>query len=207
MGKYEVTQAEWLAVTGNNPSDFDGRRDNNAKGMNTSRFPVENVRLDMICGKDGFLEKINAHGGIREALGATGTFRLPNEDEWEYACRGGSGNAHAFHFGDKLSSNEANCANVPYGTAVKGDHFRRPCAVDDTNQGKYPRHPWGLMHMHGNVWEWCDNSPNKLYAGSLRGGSWNANAYFCRAACRYIGRAPVDLGNFIGFRVVISGPP
>ena len=50
LGKYEVTQAEWMAVMdGKNPSEFDGQKDNKAKGMDTSRFPVENVSWDMIC--------------------------------------------------------------------------------------------------------------------------------------------------------------
>ena len=75
MGKFEVTQAQWEAVMGENPSYFKG-----------ADHPVENVSWDD-C--QAFLEKLNAHPAAR----ATGlVFRLPTEEEWETACRAGSTN-------------------------------------------------------------------------------------------------------------------
>ena len=77
MGKYEVTQAQWKAVMGENPSKFKG-----------TDHPVENVSWDD-C--QAFLEKLNAHPAAR----ASGlVFRLPTEEEWELACRAGSTNAY-----------------------------------------------------------------------------------------------------------------
>ncbi|MBY0457379.1 MAG: caspase family protein, partial [Gemmataceae bacterium] len=89
LGKFEVTQEEWTAVMGENPSYFDGKTDNKAKGLDTKRFPVEQVSWDD-CQK--FLEKVNGRGGVAKAFGKAGRFRLPHEDEWEYAYRAGKGN-------------------------------------------------------------------------------------------------------------------
>jgi formylglycine-generating enzyme required for sulfatase activity/serine/threonine protein kinase len=199
LGKYEVTQAQWLAVMGGmNPSSFDGKKDNKAKGMDTSRFPVENVSWDMICGKHGFLERANAHGGIRKAFGKLGQFRLPHEDEWEYAYRGGKGNGQVYYWGDKFTGSQANC------NGGKGLFLERTCAVDNTNNGKYPSHPWGLMHMSGNVWEWCENSLNKdNNSRTLRGGGWSDYPNQCRGAYRYW-HSPETERSDCGFRMCFS---
>jgi len=197
MGKYEVTQAEWKAVMGENPSWFrvgGGGEDKLGTITDTSKFPVENVNWDMISAKGGFLDKANAHGGIQKAFGNPGKFRLPNEDEWEYACRGGGNNEKPFYWGKSLNGIEANCNGFfPYGIDVKGPYLQRTCAVDFTNGSKYPKHPWGLMHMHGNVWEWCDNRVR-------RGGAWQYDPVYCRAAYRNR-TAPGDRYNDYGFRV------
>jgi len=81
MGKYEVTQAQWQAVMGSNPSGITG---------DTSR-PVEQVSWNDITQANGFLDKLNqANPGL--------TFRLPTEAEWEYACRAGT--TTRFYWGD-----------------------------------------------------------------------------------------------------------
>ena len=206
MGKYTVTQAEWTAVMGINPSRFDGKKDNKAKGMDTSRFPVESVSWDMICGQDGkggFLAKVNAHGGIQKAFGKPGTFALPHEDMWEYACRGGLGNAQPFHFGKELDGTKANFdSDFPFGTATKIKALDRPTPVGEYEK-KVP-HPWGLCDMHGNVYQWCENYYDKTNISRvLRGGSWYSDAHYCRAAYRNY-YAP-DYGNdLVGFRLVQS---
>ena len=207
MGKYEVTQAEWKAVMGDNPSIFNGKKANEAKGMDTSRFPVEGVSWDDICSKDGtgFLTKVNAHDGIKKAFGKAGEFRLPKEDEWEYACRGGMGNKRPFYWGDTLNGTEANSdgSDPSIGASTKGPYLKRPCPVDFTNDGKYPAHPWGLMHIHGNVSEWCED--RKASHRVLRGGSW-LDSDNSRAAYRDAG-APDFLSRYLGFRLVIPALP
>jgi formylglycine-generating enzyme len=98
LGKYVVTQKEWTSLMQKNPSDFNGRNDNNMKGMDTTQFPVESVTWND-C--QDFLNRLN--GIVNEkktlnALGKTGKFALPDDDEWEYACRGGKGNKQPFYF-------------------------------------------------------------------------------------------------------------
>ena len=77
----------------------------------------------------------------------------------------------------------------------------RPCAVDDSNGGKYEKHPWGLMHMSGNVWEWCENE-YPTGRRILRGGSWDGTALGCRSASYYT-YAPEFATDHVGFRVCL----
>jgi len=193
LGKYEVTQAEWRAVMGANPSYYNGKKDNNAMGMDTWRFPVETVSWNN-CQE--FLKKTNA----RPRSGIKGKFKLPHEDEWEYACRGGLGNERPFYFGSELNGTQANCAGIfPYGTTTKGVYKQRPETV-----GSYAvkaRHPWSLCDMHGNVCEWCDNKHKQSEDKRvMRGGFWQFHARLCRAAARY-SFAPDTSGSDYGFRV------
>jgi formylglycine-generating enzyme required for sulfatase activity len=182
LGKYEVMQGQWTTVLkADNPSSFDGTKDNKAKGMVTTRFPVENVSWDD-C--QGFLKALNERGGIAGVFGGSGRFVLPHENEWEYAYRGGKGNGRAFYWGDTLNGTEANCdGNYPYGGAAKGSYLERTAEVG-SYETKSP-HPWGLCDMVGNVWEWCDNKhKHSDNIRVLRGGSWNDLAGSCRAAFR-----------------------
>jgi formylglycine-generating enzyme required for sulfatase activity len=95
LGKFEVMQGEWTSTMGSNPSAFaatgsQAEYREKVKGMDTSRFPVEQVSWEN-CQK--FIDKSNAHMNKK-----TGRFALPREDEWEYACRGGKGNGRAFYW-------------------------------------------------------------------------------------------------------------
>lgn len=149
---------------------------------------------------------------------------LPNDAQWEYACRAGrDGPRDFFHVGDSLTSGQANFrGNYPYPmTADKGPYLGRTSAVRT-----YPENAWGVYDLHGNVREWCDDWYNSEYyeqlaetgghepiqdpsgppAGSsrvLRGGSWDLNADFCRSAYRY-NYLPSDRNDFIGFRLLCS---
>ena len=179
LGKYEVMQAEWKGVMGNEPSHFKG-----------AQLPVERVSWDD-CQK--FIEKCKVTGL---------KVKLPHEDEWEYACRGGKGNKQPFYWGDTLNGDKANCDGTrPYGTEVKGPSLRKTTEVGSYE--KLAPHPWGLCDMHGNVWEWCDNLFSKESgARVLRGGSWYFDSTSCRAAAR-ISHSP-DIGIFsYGFRVCL----
>jgi formylglycine-generating enzyme required for sulfatase activity len=177
MGQTEVTQGQWAAVMGSNPSNFKG-----------NDLPVEMVSWD---DAQAFITKLN------QSLPLTGGWKyaLPTEAQWEYACRAGT--ESAFHFGDTLNGKEANCdGNNPYGTSTKGPYLEKTVKV-----GSYAANAWGLYDMHGNVWEWCADSldffvPFRVF----RGGSWRGNAQNCRAANR-TRFTPAIRFNYLGFRV------
>ncbi len=201
LGKYTVTQEEWKAVMGGNPSVFAATgkyadyRDK-VKGLSTLRFPVENVSWNDCQSFLSYVKSRTEAAG--RALGMAGKFVLPHEDEWEYACRGGKGNGRAFFWGSELNGTQANCDGLyPYGTTTKGQYLGRTCAVDFTDGGKYEKHPWGLHHMHGNVWQYCGNIDEGKRI--LRGGSWFNFSRFCRASYRhwtYAPEFPLDKGGF-----------
>jgi len=151
-----------------------------------------------------FLAALNGRPGRGDVFGKGVRFRLPREDEWEFACRGEKGNEKAFFWGNELNGTEANCkGEFPYGTDKKGPYLGRPCPVDDTGGGKYEIHPWGLMHMHGNMCEWCEDKYGQGDFRVVRGGAWYLRAADCRAAVRGF-NAP-NLASFnIGFRVAAS---
>jgi formylglycine-generating enzyme required for sulfatase activity len=76
-------------------------------------------------------------------------YRLPTEAEWEYVCRAGT--LTPFHFGDTISTDEANCnGKIRYGRGPAGQ-----CRGKTVPVGSLPANPWGVCEMHGNVWEWC----------------------------------------------------
>jgi formylglycine-generating enzyme required for sulfatase activity/tRNA A-37 threonylcarbamoyl transferase component Bud32 len=191
LGKYEVTQTQYRAVTGKTPSKFKG-----------DQLPVENVSwIDANEFCNILSDRIK-----RKTV-------LPSEAQWEYACRAGTNTP--FHFGSKLNGDFANCdGNYPYGTDSKGEYKKATMAV-----GSYPANSWGLHDMHGNVWEWCQDyygpydkieykrnpiqqilqSENRIV---IRGGAWVNDARGCRASYRLSG-SPDGLGDFVGFRVCL----
>ena len=163
LAKTECTQSQWESVMGENPSLFcaSGKGKTEVQGMATGNFPVERVSWD---DTQLFLKKLNARDGVAKAFGKSGAFKLPHEDQWEYACRGGKGNKTAFYWGDTLNGDKANCnSRFPYGTDTKGAYLMRTSAVG--SYAKSAPHAWGLSDMSGNVCEWCDNVYN---GGSLR---------------------------------------
>jgi formylglycine-generating enzyme required for sulfatase activity len=204
LGVYPVTQEQWQAVIGNNPSRFcaEGTGKDWVKKLDTRQFPVENVSWEdalEFCSRLAQLE-----GGKNE------TYRLPTEAQWEYACRAGT--RTPFHFGASLNGTEANCDGTrPYGASTRGKDLQRTCAV-----GAYVGNAFGLFDMHGNVWEWCADwfaddayqqenrtDPVGPFVGVtrvVRGGSWNGDAGVCRSAHRY-GHYPDYRYVNLGFRL------
>ena len=204
LAKTECTQKEWESVMGENPSHFCASGGGKAKvqGWDTGNFPVEQVSWD---DAQVYMNKLNARSGVATAFGKVGNFKLPHEDEWEYAYRGRMGNMRPFYWGESLNGTEANCdGNYPYNTQTMGVNLERTSKV-----GSYANvspHPWGVCDMSGNVSQWCDNwySIEHKYKGRvLRGGSWFLNPSFCRAAIRYF--TPTDTRYIsIGFRVCLN---
>ncbi|QTA82859.1 Sulfatase-modifying factor enzyme domain-containing protein [Desulfonema limicola] len=127
-----VTQAQWKAVMGSNPSRFKDGGDN---------CPVENVSWD---DAQDFIKALNKTAGKQK-------YRLPTEAEWEYACRAGT--KTPFYTGRCLGTDQANYdGNNPLKGCPKGIYRKKTTPV-----GSFPSNPWGLYDMHGNVWEWCQD--------------------------------------------------
>jgi formylglycine-generating enzyme required for sulfatase activity len=184
MAKYPVTQAQWQAIMGNNPSHF--------KGANR---PVDSVTWHEA--RD-FCQRLSKETGK--------TYRLPSEAEWEYACRAKT--TSPFHFGKTITADLANYGNNCGPTTDVGS-FKKPNAF-----GLYDMHgnvwewcadPWHENYngapTDGSVWESGGNFDRRL----LRGGSWYSNSWDCRSANRYGAKPDGRLRNY-GFRVVSSPP-
>lgn len=195
LGKYPVTQSQYRAVMGKNPSFFQGEN-----------RPVENV---------SWYEAMEFCHRLSEMTGRN--FRLPTEAEWEYACRAGT--TDPFCFGGTITSELANYkATYGYGQveplgAGVGGQWRQ----ETTEVGSFPANSFGLYDMHGNVWEWCLDHWHENYEGAptdgspwlekeeelprvIRGGSWSDTAYYCRSGVRLFA-LPDFKGQLIGFRV------
>ncbi len=198
LGVYPVTQAEYVQVTGQNPSWFskEGGGKNRVEGLDTSRFPVEQVSWNEAV---AFCEALNR----LDAKKPTGwKYALPTEAQWEYACRAGVTTPYFFGDADDLGK------YAWYGVNAEGRTHK---------VGTRTPNPWGLFDMNGNVWQWCadwhskdyyarspqkdpQNSENGRLARVSRGGSWSGGAEWCRAAARSA-QAPGTRLNWVGLRV------
>jgi formylglycine-generating enzyme required for sulfatase activity len=180
LGKFEVTQAQWDKVMGaaTNPSYF--KQD----GANR---PVEEVTWTQCVEFCKALAKLE---GV-----PMGSYRLPTEAEWEYACRANT--TARFACGNTRDELKA-FADFSWNNKKKTNIV-----------GKRRANAWGLHDMHGNVWEWC-RDPFYYYGNSdvtdtstriLRGGNWFLTAEDCRSASRFR-YPPATHSNMLGFRVV-----
>jgi formylglycine-generating enzyme required for sulfatase activity len=171
MGKTEVTQAQWRAVMGTNPSDFKG-----------DDLPVEQVSWE---DAKEFCRKLSARTGRN--------YRLPSEAEWEYAARAGTTTPFAFDATVSPGHRQLRW-QLSVWQCGEGEWRQQTVAT-----GSLPANGWGLHEMYGNVWERCEDVWHESYAGApmngsawisgeeqsrrvLRGGSWYVAGVVCRAA-------------------------
>ncbi|MBE9251552.1 SUMF1/EgtB/PvdO family nonheme iron enzyme [Dolichospermum sp. LEGE 00240] len=192
MGKYPVTQAQYQAVMGTNPSHF--------SGIGKENHPVERVNWHQAT---EFCQKLTEY---LNKQGINIKITLPSETQWEYACRAGT--TTKFWFGD--NSNQV--TNHAWSDENSGNQTHSVKEKEGTHTN-----PWGLVDMHGNVWEWCADSwtdniaelpkngnpyvNTSQFNKSLRGCSWNNNRAYCLAGYRNFSNAGI-VYNFNGFRVV-----
>ena len=197
LGVHEVTQREFEAVMGYNPSHFTRERGGGPD------HPVEMISYPVAV---AFCERLTA---LPAEQRARRVYRLPTEAEWEYACRAGTTTAYAF-------GEDPGALGEHAWYAENADSRTHPV-------GKKKPNRWGLYDMYGNVWEWCADSfdPNYYhYAPSkdphctrqsvervLRGGGWGeyGSAEWCRSATRGR-RLPGQALNYHGLRVAFTAP-
>jgi len=189
----EVTQAQWIAVMGSNPSSFSGCSD----------CPVEQVSWNNV---QTFITNLNNQG--------EGTYRLPTEAEWEYAARAGS--TTAFANGDITYYADMIECKYDSNLDAMGWYCYNSSSITHSVGQKDPN-AWGLYDMHGNVYEWCEDwygtyplssvtDPTGPLSGSyrvFRGAGWWNYARYCRSAYRS-GETPDYIGNVLGFRLVLT---
>ena len=194
MGKYEVTQGEYVAVMTNNPSSHIG---------DTNR-PVEQLtwsEATLYC------ERITARERTAGRINTSQSYRLPTEAEWEWACRAGTTNN--YFFGDSSSP----LSSYAWWGQNNIGH-PRPVGTRVPNR-------WGLYDMLGNVYEWCSDWSGTLPGGnvtnpqgpsngnglrSIRGGAFNGSDLFAFNSSNRGGKYPENPYSYIGFRVVLSPP-
>lgn len=173
FGKDEVTQAMWETVMGTNPSDFKG-----------ADHPVENVSWDD-C--QAFLQKLNAMPGVKKFRLA---FRLPKNDEWEFACRAGATGTFC-KLADETEITEETLDSVAW-IETNSDKTTHPVGEKRANA-------FGLHDMHGNVWEWTQTA-NGEDTRVICGGSWNSGANGVASSHRLAFSHSMRLSN-VGFRL------
>ena len=192
---HAVTQGQWQAIMGNNPSWFSRQGEGKSLLQEVSDeelklFPVESVSWENV---QAFIERLNK----RESTSGY-QYRLPTPAEWQYSCRAGATTEEecSFHFyfdkpANSLSSEQANFDGTrPFGNAMKGPWLQRTTRV-----GAYPLNKLGLCDMHGNVGQICVGQV-------ICGGAWNYAGRGCSASTSM---PPPNNGmqtNFIGFRLV-----
>ena len=209
IAKTEVTQGQWKAVMGSNPSYFTSVGDSG---------PVETVSwyscisyCNKLSIKEGKTPVYSIGGNTSPSSWTSGTivfdttakgYRLPTEAEWEYAAKGGN-QTHNYTYS---GSNDSNVVAWNYYNSGNTTH----------TVGAKASNELGLYDMSGNVWEWCwdwygaysstaQTNPTGASSGSyrlLRGGSWGDGSNSCRVSYRGSRGYPDGVNYVIGFRVV-----
>ncbi|MBT3177183.1 MAG: formylglycine-generating enzyme family protein [Desulfobacula sp.] len=188
MQTTEVSQSQWEALMGSNPSFF-----------KCSDCPVEQVSWN---DAQVFIQKLNQKG--------EGTYMLPTEAQWEYAARAGS--TSSFANGAITATGSGYDPNLD----AMGWYTYNSNSMTNPVAQKMPN-AWGLYDMHGNVLEWCQDWYGSYNSGSvtdsvgpssgstrvIRGGSWVNDSEGCPSAVRYYGN-PEGSINLLGFRLALA---
>jgi formylglycine-generating enzyme required for sulfatase activity len=189
IGKYPITQAQYQAVMGNNPSHF----------KNNPQNPVEQVSWD---DAQAFCQKLSQITGK--------TYRLPTEAEWEYACRAGT--TTRFYFGDndhQLGDYAWYDGNSRLTTHPVGQKKPNGWGLYDMsgNVWEWCEDDWHDSYKNApdDGSAWIDNDNRSQSLKCLRGGSWFFYPYYCRSADRHWG-IPDFLSYCFGFRVACVSP-
>ncbi len=215
IGVFECTQKQYELVMGENPSQYPGATRpvdsvsyNDLRGDSADAgagWPAKDHQVDA----DSFMGRLQARTGM--------VFDLPTEAQWEYACRlkaKGNALASALNSGKALTGTET-CTNLAALGRYYGNQSDNKGGFSQahTKVGSYTASGMGLYDMHGNVWELCldwyaktlsaATDPTGATTGSYRverGGSWNDDAQYCRAAYR-AHTAPTNGFDCVGFRI------
>ena len=188
IGKYEVTQAEYQAVIGSNPSYFLG-----------ANRPVEQLTwFNAVSYCDALTVQEAAAGRLPQGY----EYRLPTEAEWEFCCRAGT--TTEFHFGATLSGGQANFSGGPGTTVVVGSYAANAWGLHDMHGNIWE---WCLDSWDGNAsYPAGPVSDPYVTSGSyrvVRGGGWFRSSNYCRSAYRG-GGYPANTYYNYGFRVVCA---
>jgi len=185
ISKYPITQEQWTAVIGNNPSNF--------KSIGSEKHPVEKVRWDDV---QDFIEKLNEL--------TDKNFRLPTVDKWEFAAIGGMKSKGFKYAGsndiDKVAWYHENSCN-------KGEDHPN---YGTNPVGKKAPNELGIHDMSGNVWEWCQDMYNGDRFRELPeeyrmtcGGSWFDDDKFCESTVKKAVKTSItEHIDHIGFRLI-----
>ncbi|HQO08551.1 MAG TPA: SUMF1/EgtB/PvdO family nonheme iron enzyme [Clostridiales bacterium] len=183
IGKTEVTQAQWKAVMGNDPSEFKG----------------EDLPVETISWSDAvkYCNKLSEMEGLQKCYSGSGAsikcdfkangYRLPTGAEWEYAAKGGS-RSMGYKFSGSDSIEEVGWFNLNSGIKSKPVATKKPNEI-------------GIYDMSGNVWEWCWDWDIEGATRVIRGGSWLVDAIQSRFTSRDSSTMRYK-SSHIGFRVV-----
>lgn len=209
LAKTELTQEQWLAVMGTNPSTYSDA------GL---KAPVENLSWDEAM---DYCRRLTDRERARGALPPGWEYTLPTEAEWEYACRAGSETAYSFGDDPAVLYEHGNYNDESGGFAdadtAHDDVYKYTAPV-----ASYIANKWGFHDMHGNIYEWCRDAfdPARLDYGAeaardprgqtgslrvIRGGAFDLTARPCRSAFRNA-IPPSNRDDTLGFRLSLSPP-
>jgi formylglycine-generating enzyme required for sulfatase activity/cyclophilin family peptidyl-prolyl cis-trans isomerase len=185
LAKTEVTQAQWRAVMGSNPSHFKG-----------DDLPVESVSWNAIAGPGGFIDKLN-----KIATADGGRFKLPTEAQWEYACLAGTVGPYDGGL-DQMAWYRENSGNR---THTVGQKKANAWGLHDMHGNVWEWcADWNRAYPEGAVRD--PSGPDSGSARVRRGGSWGSDAYYCHVAHRSSYHPAMSYDD-IGFRIARSSAP
>jgi len=181
IGEFEVTQGLWKAVM------REWKHSDYCENYKEDGYPMCCVSWND-C--QDFIKKLNQEAQSSVSKIQRGKFRLPTEEEWEYAANGGQN----FEFAGSNNLDEV---------GWYGDNSgKKTHSINETKQ-KLKANGYGLYNISGNVWEWCEDLyDNNGSSWVIRGGSWYNNADYCRSAFRNY-YAPSHRYYDYGFRLAL----